>query len=138
MQEPLRASERALVDREADELDAEASAKDSDHNDFLFHAAGRDVVVRFVPVVRPGLEGLISSARLEVTSEPAATFSVTRAERNQLASEVVLEGRQHASRLVSYRPRTEAELLSGELGILGHDRLYEAAVAIGGQMGAIR
>ena len=50
----------------------------------------------------------------------------------------VLDGKVHASRTLSYRSRNEAELLATELGILGHDRLYEAAVAIAGEIGAIR
>jgi glucose-6-phosphate dehydrogenase assembly protein OpcA len=127
-----------MADRLGWELDSDASSHDDDDNRFVFRAGDREIVTRFIPVVRPGLEGLISSARLETSSAPEATFSVTRAGRHQLAAEVVLEGRVHASRITSYRARTEAELLSTELGILGHDKLYEAAVAIGGQIGAVR
>jgi glucose-6-phosphate dehydrogenase assembly protein OpcA len=127
-----------LADRLGWQLDAGASTHDDDDNRFVFRAGDREVVARFVPVVRPELEGLISSARLEASTEPQATFSITRAERNRVASEVVLDGRVHASRTITYHTRSEAELLSTELGILGHDRLYEAAVAIAGQMGAVR
>ncbi len=119
-------------------LDADASSHDGDDNRFVFRTGDREIVTRFVAVQRPGLEGLISSVRLEATAEPRATFSATRAERNQIASEAVLDGKVSASRVLSYRPSSEAELLSKELGIVGHDKLFEAAVAIAGEMGAVR
>jgi glucose-6-phosphate dehydrogenase assembly protein OpcA len=127
-----------LADRLGWRFDAAASSHDDDGNRFVFHAGDREIVARFVPVVRDELDGLISSVRLEASTDPRASFSVTRAERSRIASEVVLDGRVHASRVISYHTRTEAELLATELGILGRDRLYEAAVAIAGQIGAVR
>jgi glucose-6-phosphate dehydrogenase assembly protein OpcA len=127
-----------LAERLGWRLDAAASSRDGDENHFVFRAGDRGVAVRFIPVQRHGLEGLISSVRLDVTGEPSATFSVTRAERNRLASEAAVGGRPTVSRVTAYRSRTEAELLAGELGILGRDRLYEAAVAIAGEMGAVK
>jgi glucose-6-phosphate dehydrogenase assembly protein OpcA len=126
-----------LAERLGWQLDADASSHDGDDDRFVFRTGGREVVVQFTRVERPGLEGLISSVRLETSTAPTAAFSVTRAERSRLASEAVLDGRVHASRLLSYSSRTEAELLASELGIVVHDRLYEAAMAIAGQMGAV-
>jgi glucose-6-phosphate dehydrogenase assembly protein OpcA len=126
-----------LAERLGWQLDADASSHDGDDDRFVFRTDGREIVAQFARVERPGLEGLISSAKLEVSTAPTAVFSVTRAERNRLASEVDLDGKVQASRLLAYRPRTEAELLAAELGIVVHDRLYEAAMAIAGQMGAV-
>lgn len=126
-----------LAERLGWQLDEAASAADNERERFVFRAGDREVVVRFIRVTRPGLEGLISSARLEVSSEPTASFSVTRAERNRLASEVMLDRKLHSSRVLAYSSKTEVELLTTELGILGRDKLYEAAVAIAARMGAI-
>ena len=126
-----------LAERLGWTLDADGSSNDGDDSVFAFRAGERAVTVRFIGVTRSGLEGLISSAKLEATSSPSASFTVTRAERNRLASEVVLDGRMQTSRVTSYASRTELELLSTELGIVGRDRLYEAAVAIAGQIGAV-
>lgn len=127
-----------LAERLGWQLDAKGSSHDDDHNMFLFRAGDREIQTKFVPVAREGLDGLVSSATLEVSSAPTASFTVSRAGRHQLASDLTIDGVAGASRIVAYRPRTEAELLSTELGILGHDSLYEAAVAIGGQIGAVR
>ena len=127
-----------LAERLGWQLDAAGSTHDDDHNMFLFRAGDREIQTKFVPVAREGLEGLVSSATLEASSSPTAAFRVSRAGRHQLASDLTIDGVAGASRIVAYRPRTEAELLSNELGILGHDSLYEAAVAIGGQIGAVR
>lgn len=126
-----------LAERLGWALDADASAKDGDDDRFVFRAVGREVVARFIRVARSGLEGLISSVRLEASGEKPATFSVTRAERHRLASESVLEGKMTASRVTAYHSKGEGELLSTELGILGHDYLYEAAIAIAAQIGGV-
>lgn len=127
-----------LAERLGWKLDAGSSSHDGDDNRFVFHAGDREIVTRFIGIRRPDMDGLLSSARLEVSTDPRASFSVTRAERHQLASEVMLDGHMHSSRILSYRTKSEAELLSTELGIVGHDRLFEAAVQIAGEIGSIR
>jgi glucose-6-phosphate dehydrogenase assembly protein OpcA len=120
------------------ELDADASSHDGDHNRFVFRTGGREVLVRFLPVEKEGFEGLMLRATLGVSTEPTAEFIVSRFSRNRLDAEIKFGGTTHMSRTVVYKPRTEVELLSTELGILGRDRLYEAAVAVAARIGAVK
>lgn len=117
------------------QFDAAASRRDGEADVFGFTDRGRPLSVRLVPVRREGMEGLLSSVTLSTGTEPRADFSVRRDARSRLASSIVLDGRTHASRTLSYRSRTTGEMLSVELGILRRDVLYEAALAIAGQMG---
>jgi glucose-6-phosphate dehydrogenase assembly protein OpcA len=119
-------------------LDADASSHDGDNNRFVFHAPGREVVVRFVPVEREGFGGLLKRATLSVSGEPQAEFSLSRESRNSLSAEIRFGGNVHSRRTVTYKVRSEAELLSTELAILGHDKLYEAAVEVAAQIGAVK
>jgi glucose-6-phosphate dehydrogenase assembly protein OpcA len=126
-----------LAERLDWKLDAAASDADGDENLFEFTAGARAIRVRFTPVERDGMDGLISSVSLGVSGEPAASFVVSRAGRHQLASQVTINGVVHGSRVLAYSAKREAELLATELGILARDRLYEQAVAIAAQMGAV-
>lgn len=127
-----------LAERLGWQLDADASSHDGDHNRFVFDAGGREVVARFVAVDREGLDGLMVRASLEASGTPSASFTVSREARNRLSSETTIDGKRQASRTLSYRPRTEAELLATELGISGHDNAYEAALAISARIGAVK
>lgn len=126
-----------IAERLGWKLDSRAS-RDDDQNHFIFRAGDRKVEMQFNPIHREGMDGLVASATLGVSSEPTASFRVARAGRHHLASDATLEGRTHAGRTLGYKPMSEQELLSSELSILAHDRLYEAAVAIAGELGAVR
>ena len=65
-------------------------------------------------------------------------FSLSRESRNSLSAEIRFGGLSHSRRTVTYKVRSEAELLSTELAILGHDKLYEAAVEVAAQIGAVK
>lgn len=127
-----------LAERLGWQLDAGASSDDGDNNHFVFRAGERTVSMRFAAVDREGMDGLITTVTLGISGEPGTSFSVRRAERRRLASEIVVDGKAHASRVLAYSAKNEAELLGGELGILGHDSLYEAAVAVAAQIGAVK
>ena len=71
---------------------------------------------------RPGLNSL----QLLVESEPSARFSVFIApDDKHLESHVTLEGRQEVARIIRFEDEDEAQLVGRELGILGHDKVYE-------------
>jgi glucose-6-phosphate dehydrogenase assembly protein OpcA len=118
-------------------LDKDASSNDGDDNRFVFRKGDREIVTTFVPVVRAGFEDLLASATLSARGDDSAEFRVTRSEIKQLASEIRFRGAVHTSRVLSYRSKSEAELLATELGIAGHDRLYEAALKIAGQIASV-
>ena len=119
-------------------LDGGASSHDGDDNRFVFRKGDREIIARFVPVVRTGFEDLLASATLGVSGDDGAEFRVSRSELKQLSSEIRIRGAIHTRRVLSYRSKTESELLATELGITGHDRLFEAAVKIAGQIGSIK
>ena len=127
-----------FADRLGWELDADASSHDGDQNRFVFRAGGREIITRFVPVEKEGFEGLMLGATLGVSTSPSAEFTVSRHSRNRLDAEIKFDGTTHISRTFVYKPRTEIELLSTELGILGRDQLYEAAVAVAARIGAVK
>lgn len=118
-------------------LDASASRRDGDAEVFAFASGNGPVTVRFVPVLREGMDGLLSSITLGAGTAPNAAFSVRREARSRLSSSIVIDGGHHANRLLSYRSRTTGELLSTELGFNRRDVLYEAALAVAGAMGEI-
>jgi len=71
---------------------------------------------------RPGLNSL----QLLVESEPSARFSVFIApDDKHLESHVTLEERQEVARIIRFEDEDEAQLVGRELGILGHDKVYE-------------
>lgn len=126
-----------LAERLGWKIDGDASRRDGDAELFAFTSSSGTVTIRFVPVVHEGMDGLLSSITLVVSSAPTAAFTVRREARSRLSSGIVLDGHTHASRVLAYRSRTVGELLSTELGINRRDVLYEAALAIAGQMGEV-
>lgn len=119
-------------------LDADASSHDGNNNRFVFRKNGREIVTTFVPIVREGFQDLLASATLGVSGDDGAQFRVMRNELKQLSSEIRMHGTPHTSRVLAYRSKNEGELLATELSISGHDRLYEAAIRVAGQIGSIK
>jgi glucose-6-phosphate dehydrogenase assembly protein OpcA len=126
-----------LAERLGWTIDTDASRQDGDTSVFTFSSPKGPVTIRFVPVVHEAMDGLLASITLTASTAPNAEFTVRRVTRSRLSSVIVLEGRQHASRVLAYRSRTVGELLSTELGIQRRDVLYEAALAVAGQMGEV-
>lgn len=61
---------------------------------------------------------------------PTADFSVTRGEEGQHLNTIVdLSGKLHAGRIIRFDPGNETDLIRKELEILGHDMVYEEALA---------
>lgn len=70
----------------------------------------------------PGLNSL----QLLVENEPSARFSACIALDDQhLESHVTLEGKQEVARVIRFPDEDEAQLVSREMEILGHDKVYE-------------
>lgn len=126
-----------LAERLGWTIDTDASRQDGDAHVFTFTSSHGPVTVRFVPVEDASMDGLLASITLSAGAAQAAEFSVRREARSRLSSKIVIDGHEHASRLLAYRSRTVGELLSTELGIQRRDVLYEAALAVAGEMGEV-
>ena len=68
----------------------------------------------------------LNSLQLLVEKEPLARFSAFIAPDNEhLESHVTLEGKQEVARVIRFPDDDEAQLVSREMEILGHDKVYE-------------
>ena len=68
----------------------------------------------------------LNSLQLLVENEPTARFSAFIAPDDQhLESHVTLEGKQEVARVIRFYDEDEAQLVSREMEILGHDKVYE-------------
>jgi len=78
--------------------------------------------------------GMISSVTLSVTPA-AAEFSVAlRAGATRLETEARIGATHSVGRVLGYEMRSEAERLSRELALLGHDAIYEETLAQAAQL----
>lgn len=97
---------------------------------FHMEQDGRSIAIEFRPsehrAVAPG--GLVR-VELFAESEPQHTFVAMRAEdcRNLETLESSEAGEAHAKRVIVGGDRTEVEVISAELEIFCHDRIYEEA-----------
>jgi glucose-6-phosphate dehydrogenase assembly protein OpcA len=97
---------------------------------------GRSGLIELVPTLKPDIEpGHIASISLMVTANGTASFSVKKiAGGHRLETEVTLGHERRIGRLLGYGNPRESILIGRELEILGHDRVYEQAVILAGEM----
>jgi glucose-6-phosphate dehydrogenase assembly protein OpcA len=98
---------------------------------FSLEKNGRRIVIEFRQVSHQAVApGGIARVELAAGTEPPLSFVVMRAEDGRnLKTQESSETHTRATRVLAPGDRTEAELLSIELEILSHDRIYEDAVA---------
>jgi glucose-6-phosphate dehydrogenase assembly protein OpcA len=96
----------------------------------LMEKDGREIVLEFQSVERrSAMQGWIARVELCATLPAASTFIVARSEDGRyLETEALSNNERRAARRIVAGDKTEAELLSRELEIVGHDRIYEEAV----------
>jgi len=77
-----------------------------------------------------GAQGGLNALRLTVESEPSARFVVSCCDDGfYLQTTVELAGTKLDGRVFPVGDQSEAQLISRELEILGHDTVYEQALA---------
>jgi glucose-6-phosphate dehydrogenase assembly protein OpcA len=101
---------------------------------FEFVAKERKIKVEITTTqnVEAGRLGFVT---LSTAGNSPTTFTVKRSEdRRRIETDVILGDERKIQRVLSYENWSEAELIGRELEILGHDRVYEQAILIAGEM----
>jgi glucose-6-phosphate dehydrogenase assembly protein OpcA len=108
----------------------QGKANDAGARTALLEKDGREVVVEFQAVERSSnMQGWIASIELSANIPEPSVFRVARSEDGRhLETEALIKGETRSSRKIACGDKTEGELLSRELEIVGHDRIYEEAV----------
>jgi glucose-6-phosphate dehydrogenase assembly protein OpcA len=100
------------------------SCADAREINLLFRQTGREI--------EPGHLALVS---LRSSDDRAILFSVRRsADGNRIETSVTRGEEKSSQRVLSYEGLSESELIGKEIQILGHDRVYEQAVAAAGEL----
>jgi glucose-6-phosphate dehydrogenase assembly protein OpcA len=96
---------------------------------YTFDADGGEVTLEFRETERKIEPGRIAKIVLESAADRSAQFSVRRStDSSRIETAVRLGSDQRSQRVLGYESLSESELISRELDILGHDRVYEQAV----------
>jgi glucose-6-phosphate dehydrogenase assembly protein OpcA len=104
------------------------NASGSSHQ-FIFEANGRRITMEFRPTTRKIEPGRISAVTFETSAGRPAYFKVRRStDSTRIETTATLDERMRGQRVLSYESLSESALLTKELDILGHDRVYEQAV----------
>lgn len=100
------------------------------------HGAGRKGTIEFAPALHDEVApGHIAHVTLMVTGESATSFSVKKsADGHRLETVVNLGEERRIGRVLGYGNPSESMLIGREMEILGHDRVYEQAVLLAGEM----
>ncbi|MBV9211428.1 MAG: glucose-6-phosphate dehydrogenase assembly protein OpcA [Acidobacteria bacterium] len=98
---------------------------------FSLEQDGRAIVCEFVPAEHTAVApGGLARVELMTESEPQVSFIAMRAEDSrELKTQEATNEDTQTTRVVACADASEAQLLSGELGLLSRDRIYEEAVA---------
>jgi glucose-6-phosphate dehydrogenase assembly protein OpcA len=96
----------------------------------LLEKDGREIMLEFQSVLRHStMQGWLARIELSAAEPESSVFIVARSEDGRyLETEALSNAERRASRRIIASDKTEAELLSRELEIGGHDRIYEQAV----------
>jgi glucose-6-phosphate dehydrogenase assembly protein OpcA len=95
--------------------------------------AGSPIAIEIRASSSQGRGGLVSARLMATRPEPSATFVVARAEDEGCAEATIeIEGAKPVTRVVCVEPLSEGQLLSGEMELSGHDRVYEETLRVAG------
>jgi glucose-6-phosphate dehydrogenase assembly protein OpcA len=96
---------------------------------YVFDSEAGEVTLEFKPTERQIEPGRLAKVTMESSADGSARFSVRRStDSSRIETAVHLDSDQRSQRVLGYESLDESALISRELDILGHDRVYEEAV----------
>jgi glucose-6-phosphate dehydrogenase assembly protein OpcA len=116
-------------------VDANAAKRTEESTSFEFSVDNRAIRVEFAHTSRDIEPGHLALVTLRSKAEQSVSFAVRRSADGQRIETSVTRGdEKRVQRVLGYEGLSEGELLGKELEILGHDRIYEQAVLVAGEM----
>jgi glucose-6-phosphate dehydrogenase assembly protein OpcA len=116
-------------------VDANAAKRTEESTSFEFSVDNRAIRVEFAHTSRDIEPGHLALVTLRSKTEQSVSFAVRRSADGQRIETSVTRGdEKRVQRVLGYEGLSEGELLGKELEILGHDRIYEQAVLVAGEM----
>ena len=102
---------------------------------FEFSSDNRTITVEFAHTSRDIEPGHLALVTLLSKAEQSTSYAVRRSADGQRIETSVSHGdEKRLQRVLGYEGLRESELVGKELQILGHDRIYEQAVLVAGEM----
>ena len=112
-----------------------AAKRTEESTTFEFSDDNRTINVEFAHTSRDIEQGHLALVTLLSKAEQSVSFAVRRSADGQRIETSVTRGDEKGlQRVLGYEGLTESELVRKELEILGHDRVYEQAVLVAGEM----
>ena len=116
-------------------VDADAARRTEESTSFDFSVDNRTIRVEFTHTSRDIEPGHLALVTLQSKAEESVSFAVRRSADGQRIETSVTRGdEKRVQRVLGYEGLSESELIGKELEILGHDRIYEQAVLVAGEM----
>ena len=116
-------------------VDANAAKRTKESTSFEFSVDNRAIRVEFTHTSRDIEPGHLALVTLRSKAEQSVSFAVRRSADGQRIETSVTRGdEKRVQRVLGYEGLSEGELLGKELEILGHDRMYEQAVLVAGEL----
>ena len=112
-----------------------AANRTEESTSFDFSSDNRTITVEFAHTSRDIEPGHLALVTLFSKAEQSISFAVRRSADGQRIETSVSHGdEKRLQRVLGYEGLRESELVGKELQILGHDRIYEQAVLVAGEM----
>jgi glucose-6-phosphate dehydrogenase assembly protein OpcA len=116
-------------------VNADAAKRTDRSTSFEFSVDNREISVGFTHTSRDIEPGHLALVTLHSKAEESVLFAVRRSADGQRIETSVTRGdEKRVQRVLGYEGLSEGELIGKELEILGHDRIYEQAVLVAGEM----